>query len=126
MPEAGKIIMTSVVVDYLSTKYRHATEIDIIYLYCNFRRKNEQKPVNLLANLLKQLFLGLPNISDSVIRLYKYYRDRQTRLSFDKISKELYAAINRYAKYFIIIDALDECQITDGNRRKFLSELFNL
>ena len=31
-----------------------------------------------------------------------------------------------YSRTFIVIDALDECGISDGGRRKFLSEIFNL
>jgi hypothetical protein len=33
---------------------------------------------------------------------------------------------SEYSKTFIIIDALDECQISDGSREKLLSEIFNL
>jgi hypothetical protein len=95
-------------------------------LYCNFRRKDEQKPVDLLANLLKQLLPGLPNIPASVRRLYKHHKGKQTRPSFDEISKELHVVANSYLKRFIIVDALDECQVTDGGRRKFLSKLFTL
>ena len=58
MPGAGKTIMVSIVVDYLFTKYENDNDIGIAYLYCNFRRKDEQKPVNLLASLLKQ---GIPH-----------------------------------------------------------------
>jgi len=31
-----------------------------------------------------------------------------------------------YARVFIVVDALDECQISDGCRTTFLSEIFNL
>jgi hypothetical protein len=31
-----------------------------------------------------------------------------------------------YSRVFIIVDALDECQASDGCRTRFLSELFNL
>jgi hypothetical protein len=126
MPGAGKTIIASTVVDYLSDKYRHASDNCIAYLYCNFRRKDEQKPVDLLASLFKQLLRGLPIIPDSVTRLYEYHRDKQTRPSFDEISKELHVVANFYSRCFVIIDALDECQVTDGGRRKFLSELFDL
>jgi len=75
MPRAGKTIITSIIIDYLSMKYRDNNSISVVYLYCNFRRKNEQKPIDLLISLLKQLLLGLPNIPDSVRRLYEHYRD---------------------------------------------------
>jgi len=31
-----------------------------------------------------------------------------------------------YSRVFVIVDALDECQVTDGCRKKLLSEIFNL
>jgi hypothetical protein len=31
-----------------------------------------------------------------------------------------------YSRVFIAIDALDECQVSDGCRSRFLSEIFNL
>jgi hypothetical protein len=31
-----------------------------------------------------------------------------------------------YSRVFIIVDALDECQISDGCRQRLLSDLFNL
>ncbi|RFU32928.1 hypothetical protein B7463_g3428, partial [Scytalidium lignicola] len=100
MPGTGKTIMTSVVVDYLSTKYGHAVDIGIAYVYCNFRRTHEQKPANILASFLKQLFLRLPNIPDSVTRLYNYHKDRGTRPSLDEICKELHAVTKTATNIF--------------------------
>jgi hypothetical protein len=31
-----------------------------------------------------------------------------------------------YSRVFIVVDALDECQIADGGRKRLLSEMFNL
>jgi hypothetical protein len=31
-----------------------------------------------------------------------------------------------YARTFIIIDAMDECRVSDGDHRRLLSEIFNL
>ncbi len=55
IPGAGKIILTSVVVDELTTRFQNDRSIWIAYLYCNFRRQDEQKAQDLLASLLKQL-----------------------------------------------------------------------
>jgi hypothetical protein len=38
----------------------------------------------------------------------------------------LYSVVTGYSRAFIIVDALDECQVSDGGRRRFLSEIFNL
>jgi len=126
MPGAGKTIMVSIVIEHLYTKYRNDNSVSTAYLYCNFRRQDEQKPVDLLASLLKQLLSKKPNIPVSVRGLYEYHKNKQTRPSFDEISKELHSVVAPYSKCFIIVDALDECQVSDGGRQKFLSELLEL
>jgi Cdc6-like AAA superfamily ATPase len=126
MPGTGKTIMVSIVADYLCTKYRNDNNIGIAYLYCSFRRQHEQRPVDLLASLLKQFIRGLPVMPESMKNLYKRHMGKQTRPSLDEISKELHSVVADYSKSFIIIDALDECQVSDGGRQKFLSELLNL
>jgi hypothetical protein len=126
IPGAGKTIMTSVVVDHLNTKFGNDNNISIAYLYFNYKRQQEQKPEDLLVSLLKQLVQKRPIVSETVKRLYEHHKDKGTRPSFDEISKALHSIITDYSRNFIIIDALDESQVSDGGRRKFLSEIFNL
>jgi hypothetical protein len=45
---------------------------------------------------------------------------------FDEISRTLQSVANAYSRVFIIVDAIDECRASGGNRMSFLSELFNL
>src|SRR3569833_1128288 len=55
IPGAGKTILTSVVIQDLTNRFGDDKSIGIAYLYCNFRRQDEQKADNLLASLLKLL-----------------------------------------------------------------------
>jgi hypothetical protein len=126
IPGAGKTIITSIVVEHLQTSFRNDANIGIAYLYCNFRRQQEQNPVDLLASLLKQLIQGRSCVPESITTLYKRHNDERTRPFFDEISKVLHSIVADYAKTFIIIDALDECRTSDGGRRKLLSEIFNI
>ncbi len=112
--------------EYLSTNFRNDASIGIAYLYCNFRRQHEQKPIDLLSSLLRQFLQGFPSVPESVKNLYVRHRDNRTRPSLDEISIELCLIIGGNSKSFIIIDALDECQASGGGRRNFLSELFDL
>jgi len=123
MPGAGKTIMASIVINHLHTEYQNDVNIGTTYLYCNFRRQHEQRPADLLANLLKQLVQRRPECMKS---LYDDHKDKQTRPSFNEISKILQSIIADYRRVFIIIDALDECQVSDGGRVKFLSEMLNI
>ena len=126
IPGAGKTILTSVVIEELQTRFRDNKRIGIAYLYCNFRRQGEQRINDLTISLLKQLVESQTSLPDSVRDLYKRHSRNQTRPSVDEISQCFQSVITIYSRTFIIIDALDECQVSHGCRDKFLSELFSL
>ena len=126
IPGAGKTILTSIVVEELTTQFSKDPNISIAYIYCNFRRQDEQKISDLLASLLKQLVESQPSLLGSVKTLYGRHKDRRTRPSLDEISGVLQSVAATYSRVFIIVDALDECQISDGCRQRFLAGLFNL
>ena len=118
--------MASIVIDHLYAKYQNDASINIAYLYCNFRRQGGQRPVDLLTSLLKQLVQRQPSIPGMLKSLFERHKDQKTRPSFDEISKVLQSIMTDYQKVFIIIDALDECNVSDGDRAKFLSEVHSL
>ncbi|OCK78779.1 purine and uridine phosphorylase, partial [Lepidopterella palustris CBS 459.81] len=126
IPGAGKTILTAIVIDDLTTRFQNDSNIGIAYLYCNFRRRDEQKADDLLISLLKQLSQERPSLLDSVKDLYHRHKAKRTRPSFDDILRALQAVIAVYSRVFIVVDALDECQASDGCRSRFLSEIFNL
>jgi Cdc6-like AAA superfamily ATPase len=126
IPGAGKTMITSIVIDDLYTKFQNDASVGIAYIYFNFRRQQEQKPPDLLASLLKQLVQEQPFMPEHVKSLYERHKDKRTRPSFDEISKALDSIVADYSRVFIIIDALDEYQISDGGRERFLAKLFDL
>ncbi|KAH6986800.1 hypothetical protein EDB80DRAFT_183080 [Ilyonectria destructans] len=126
IPGAGKTILTSIVVDSLNSKFDNDSEIGIAYIYCNFRRRHEQKIDDLLASMLKQLTQCRSSLPDSVKNLYDRHKTQRTRPSLDEILGLLQSVAAMYSRVFIIVDALDECQASDGCRTRFLLELFKL
>jgi hypothetical protein len=126
IPGAGKTILTSIVVEELTTRFSNDPIVGIAYLYCNFRRQDEQKIDDLLASLLKQLTESQLSLSVTVKELYNRHKTKRTRPSLREISDALQAVTALHSRAFIIIDALDECQISDGCRQQFLSALFSL
>jgi hypothetical protein len=58
--------------------------------------------------------------------LYDRHKDKRTRPSLSEILGILQTVAAAYSRVFVIVDALDECQISDGCRQRFLSGLFNL
>jgi hypothetical protein len=126
IPGAGKTIMTAIIVDYIYTKFRQDTNIGIAYLFLNYKRNDEQKIEDLLSSLLKQLAQGQPLIPDPVKSLYDRHQRQRTRPSVDEILEALYSVTAIYSRVFIIVDALDECQVIQGCRTSFLSKIFHL
>ena len=126
IPGAGKTILTAVTINDLTTRFQNNSGVGIAYLYCNFRRKDEQKAQDLLASLLKQLSQEQSSLPDCVKSLYYKHKNKQTRPLFDEISGTLQSVASIYSRVIIIVDALDECQVSDGCRATFLAEIFNL
>jgi Cdc6-like AAA superfamily ATPase len=124
-PGAGKTILASIVVDDLNTRFRQDETIGIAYIYCNFRHQDEQKADSLLANLLKQLAERQPSLPMSVKTLYDPGNTRWWPPSHE-IARVLQSVVAMYTRVFIVVDALDECQASDGCRKLFLSELFDI
>lgn len=127
IPGAGKTILTSVVVNDLTTRFSHDTTVGIAYIYCEFGRKGEQNTQQLLESLLKQLVQDQSSLPRSLKELRTKHK-ATTRPSLDEIVRILHSVISKYLRVFVIIDALDECEAIDSYRARLpiLSELFAL
>ncbi|KAF4957091.1 hypothetical protein FSARC_11400 [Fusarium sarcochroum] len=110
IPGVGKTIMAFIVIDSLLELFHAVPGIGVAYIYCNFRRRNEQKASDLVANLLKQLCEGQPTLFGSVEDLYSRHNASQKRPSL----------------VYIVIDALDECDTTEGTLMSFLRQIHDL
>jgi len=126
IPGAGKTILASIAVDNLNTRFQNSPNIGIAYLYCNFRRQNEQKIDDLLTSLLKQLSQEQSTLPASLQDLYNRHKGKGTRPSIEEILGALHVIAAMYSRVFIVVDALDECQASAGCRARFLAEMFNL
>ncbi|TVY27700.1 putative ankyrin repeat protein [Lachnellula hyalina] len=126
IPGAGKTVLTSIVIEELFTRFENVGNIGIAYLYCNYQRQHQQKFEDLIASLLKQLVQEQPSLPDSVKTLYNRHKDKRTRPSLDEILGVLQSVASVYSRVFIIVDAIDECQISDGHQQRLLSGLFEL
>jgi hypothetical protein len=126
IPGAGKTILTSIVIEELTTRFYDNKSIGIAYLYCNFRSQDEQKVDDLLASLLKQLAESQPSLPGTVKDLYDRHQSKRSRPSVYEVSRAIQSVASLYSRVFIIVDALDECQASQGCRKTFLSEMFSL
>ncbi|EPS41921.1 hypothetical protein H072_4150 [Dactylellina haptotyla CBS 200.50] len=126
IPGAGKTILISIVIDHLKTWFGDDSTIGIAYIYCNFKRKDEQNIYDLLASLLKQLLRSLDCLPDNLRQLYNKHQSKGAKISLEDTIHSLQAVVSIYTKVFIIIDALDECQVDNNCRTKFISDILKL
>lgn len=126
IPGAGKTIITSIVVEELTTRFLDNKNIGIAYLYCNYRRQSEQKFNDLLASLLKQLAAGQHSFPDAVKDLYEKHRGKRSRPSSYELSRAIQSVASLHTRVFILIDALDECDVFQGCLSKLVSEISSL
>ena len=126
IPGTGKTMITSIVVDHLKTSFPD-DKTGKAFLYCMYKRQDDQKVCDLLASLLGQLAVQQSMVPKSICELYDKHRRKgeKSRLSEDKIREELYSIAKTYSRIFIVIDALDECK-TNRIRNELLSEVYKL
>lgn len=111
-------------VDHLYRKFEGVSSIGIACLFCEYHRHNEQTLEHLLLSLLKQLSQQQTPLPDCVTKLYELHQRRTTRPSIDDIAKILQSATATLSRVFFIVDALDECQMTEGCQMDLISVLF--
>jgi hypothetical protein len=114
------------VIDNLEKIFKDDKYVGIAYVYCNFRRQDEQTVTELLASLLKQLVQSLPVFPECVKSLYNKHKDNRSRPPLEETSSTLGSIAKLYSRVFVLIDALDECRASDGSRKRLLAEVFNL
>jgi Cdc6-like AAA superfamily ATPase len=126
IPGAGKTIVTAIVIDHLKELFHDDHSIGIAYIYCNFQRQEEQTADDLLLNLIKQLAQSNSSLPSSIRDLYEKHKKSRSRPSFEEILNTLHSVTAKFSRVFIVVDALDECRITDGSRVRFLREISEL
>ena len=119
-------MITSLVANHLCKLFQNDGSIGIAYLYCSHQRQQEQKPRDLLLSLLKQLVQEQSSVPEQVRSLYERYQGKVIVPSIDEVAKALRSVASDYTRVFILIDALDECQVSEEGTGILLSEVFNL
>ena len=112
-------------VDYLSSIYENNSNVGLAFIYCNYRKHNEQNIVNLVGTLLQHLLRKkIANngvIGYEVQNVYRQHLPRRTRPTLEELTALLFYELTTYQRTYIVIDALDECPEGDGTRKVFSS-----
>ena len=92
-------------------------------MYCNYKESESQTPGNLLSDLLRQLLLQKPVITETLTSLYEKHKKSKTRLSLSQCFDLFQDQLTSFSRVFIVIDALDECPEAGQIRDILLSHI---
>ena len=100
-------MLASLVIDYLQRRLGEENSATA-YIYCDYRRQDEQTPINLSASIAKQLLQHQVSIPESVLSIYNHHQSRSTRPSFEEVMELIELSMARLKRVHLIVDALDE------------------
>ena len=118
-------MLASVAIEHIQKNFESET-VGIAYVYCNFREKRGLTAEALFAGLLKQLVQSKPTCPEGVVALFESHARKETKISLAEAKSALRTVAASYSRVMLVVDALDECDMGDGNRATFLSGLFDL
>lgn len=123
---AGKTVLTSVVVDYLHSKYskNNTCTIALAFVYFSHDQQKEQKCEEILYSVLKQLLRKSVSPPEEVVSLYNNHKVKAILPTLGEVSTALRATASTFQRVFIVIDALDECDTAEKDL--LLPHLFRL
>ena len=93
------------------------------YIYCNYGRRKEQTTAALLSSLLLQALQQLKSESlpPDALSLYNSHKKYGTRPTSKELMDLLAKLTSSYDKFFVVIDALDECSESEEEALRVLS-----
>ncbi|KAL9076997.1 MAG: hypothetical protein Q9161_000630 [Pseudevernia consocians] len=125
IPGAGKTVLASIAIDYLERAFRHK-HIPVVYIYCDYRKQQEQTPTNLLASILKQLLQHRIPLPEIVMESYDRHVNSGTRPELEEIGTMLKILLAEFRQAYVIVDALDELPASHQVRQILLTNLRSL
>ncbi|KAI0894029.1 hypothetical protein F4806DRAFT_503784 [Annulohypoxylon nitens] len=117
MPGAGKSCLATGIIKKILEQVKNDTErTGIAYIYCVYSDKT-QSARNFVRILLHQICTLTKEIPKNLESLYQdsTNKDTPTSPSLDELEGVLITEIRKFHKFYLIVDALDECQKNDRN-----------
>jgi hypothetical protein len=100
-----------------------SSNIGLAFIYCNYKERDSQTLANLIASLVQQLVQRSSAVPDDVRALYAHHQSQKTRPGDVEYCKILRSLVASFSHVYIIVDALDECNESNGTRSKLTKEL---
>lgn len=125
IPGAGKTTLASIAIDHLQRTLRHM-DIPVVYIYCDYKKQQEQTPINLVASILKQLLQHRISVPDKVMKIYHHHVNSGTHLNIEEICDMLKDLLAGFSQTYVVVDALDELPVSGQVRQILLASLRSL
>ena len=118
-------MLASLVIDHLQQKFNEE-KVATAYIYCDYKRQEEQTPLNLLASVTKQLLQHQDSIPGKIQETYKRHHEHESRPGFEEFSEMTGSSMADFSRIFLIVDALDELGNAGQVRQTLLERLHPL
>ncbi|RPA74608.1 hypothetical protein BJ508DRAFT_215227 [Ascobolus immersus RN42] len=116
IPGAGKTMVACTVINYLQTSSElYTQQVAIVYLYCNYRRRDQQDPADLLTSLAAQLAEKTETMPIQLQTLYEQHNKKKTRPRISELEGLVESLLCSFEKTYVVVDALDECLDNGGH-----------
>ncbi|CAH0054982.1 unnamed protein product [Clonostachys solani] len=125
IPGAGKTVLAASVIEHLMSQAPDDSGIGVAYLYFSYQRQGEHNLSNIFGCLLNQLSASRPTPPESLQCLYKKHAKQRTQPCLAEILNALYSVSAEYSRVFVVIDAVDEYQISSGHQRQFVEKVID-
>jgi hypothetical protein len=111
-------VRSSGVIEHLKDR-ADASDCGVAYVYFDYKERDNQTPILVLASLVKQLGYQIPHLPQKISTLYEEHVNKGKRPSLEELLIVLLSIFASFKRVFIVFDALDECN-QKGQRDKFL------
>lgn len=95
----------------------------VAYIYFDFHEQDQQKPVQILASLVKQLAYQISSLPKELEDLHKRLNPQDKKPTAEELYSTLLSTFKPFSQVFLVFDALDECD--QGAQREKLLPLFH-
>ena len=110
-------------IDHLQSSLPLGRDTALGFIYCNYKERAHQNFNSLVSNLVTQLMPLDESIPDQLRSLHQRHTKQGTRPSRSELLALLQSTTENMNSLYIVIDALDECDDTDGTRSSLISDV---
>ncbi|KAK1532441.1 uncharacterized protein CCOS01_04424 [Colletotrichum costaricense] len=116
---SGKSILSSSVIKNLKEKSEENPQVALAYYFFSFGNLEQQKVTVMLSSLIGQFCARRPDTPQPIKELESFIIKRE-RPDTETLENALRAAVRGFSAAYIVVDALDECPILDGERTRLM------